>query len=110
MCNFFVPFTGNVTALIKMAKDAISQAGGSFNEVTPTSGNFSASTSLGHITGSYTGDASSGSCTVAAAVSHIAGTYKTDGTMLTVDITHLPLLVSCNTLKEKLTQVLSNAS
>ncbi len=114
MCNFSLPFTGNVDNLVTIAKKAVTGAGGTFNETaTPSdpnsrSGNFFVSTSLGHVTGSYTGDLSSGNVTVSASVGHISASYQTDGVNLTVNISHLPLLVPCNSVRDQLAAILGN--
>ena len=51
-CNFSIPFSGSVEQLINKAKGAITSAGGQFSGDV-AGGEFSLSTFVGTITGSY---------------------------------------------------------
>lgn len=80
MCNFSINFNGDAQSIINRAETAITNAGGSFERTSDTTGNFSIHTHAGIIVGNYT---------------------VVDQAFQIV-ITQKPFLVSCNRIEEEL--------
>jgi len=81
MCDFTIPFEGNAADLTGKARKAITGAGGNF-EGDDNTGNFSISTPVGKITGTYA----------------IGG----DGQALQVHIEDKPFFISCSQIEGQL--------
>ena len=82
-CNFSIPFTGNVTDIISAAQSGIAGAGGNFN-----------------------GDVNSGEFSLSTFVGEIKGTYTVSGSTLNVDITDKPMFLGCSMIEAELKKYL----
>jgi hypothetical protein len=82
-CNFSIPVSGSVDELVAKAKTAITGAGGQFSGDV-AGGQFSLSTFVGTITGSYDVSPSS----------------------LNIDISDKPMFVSCSMIEQELKKYL----
>jgi hypothetical protein len=82
-CNFSIPFSGNVSDIVSAAQSGITGAGGNFSGDT-NNGQFSLSTFVGEIT----------------------GTYTVSGSTLNIDITDKPMFLGCSMIEAELKKYL----
>jgi hypothetical protein len=78
-CSFSVPFSGNPESVLAKAKTGITGAGGQF-----------------------TGDASGGEFSLSTFVGAIAGTFTFSASNLNIEITDKPLFLSCSQIEKEL--------
>jgi len=76
MCNFIITITESAATFVANAKTQVENADGTF-----------------------TGDTSSGTFDVPTPVGHISGSYAVNGQQITVNITHKPIVISCNAIE-----------
>jgi hypothetical protein len=78
-CSFSIPFSGNVENILSKAKSGITGAGGTF-----------------------TGDASGGNFSLSTFIGTITGTYTLNALTLNIDITDKPMFLSCSQIESEL--------
>ena len=83
MCQFNIPFSGELESLMRRARQEIERAGGAFNGDS-TQGSFQAKTPIGSIHGSY----------------------EVAGQQISLAITKKPILLSCKRIQKELSQVM----
>lgn len=84
MCNFSIKLNGNVEELVSKAKNAITDAGGSFD-----------------------GDITSGSFRMKTFMGEIAGSYTVSTQQLNVEVSKKPMMVPCSEIEKQLRKYLS---
>lgn len=76
MCNFTMSITESAATFVANAKSEVENAGGTF-----------------------TGDTASGNFEVSTPFGNISGNYVLNGQEITINITHKPILISCNAIE-----------
>jgi len=82
-CNFSIPFSGSVEQLVAKAKSAIINAGGQFS-----------------------GDVAGGEFSLSTFVGAIAGSYDVSQSNLNINISDKPMFVSCSMIEQELKKYL----
>ena len=82
-CNFSIPFPGNAEDIFARAQTAITGAGGKF-----------------------TGDVGGGEFSLSTFIGAIAGSYTVNGSDMNVKITDKPMFLSCSKIEDELRKYL----
>jgi hypothetical protein len=82
-CSFSIPFSGDVTDVLSKAQSGIAGAGGNF-----------------------TGDVNNGEFSLSTFVGEITGTYTVIGSTLNIDITDKPMFLGCSMIEAELKKYL----
>ena len=82
-CNFSIPFSGNAEEIFAKAQTAITNAGGKF-----------------------TGDVGAGEFSLSTFIGAIEGSYSMNGSTMNVLITDKPMFLSCSKIEEELSKYL----
>jgi hypothetical protein len=82
-CSFSIPFSGDITDIISSAQSGIANAGGNFM-----------------------GDVNGGEFSLSTFVGEIKGTYTVSGSNLNIDITDKPMFLGCSMIEAELKKYL----
>ncbi len=82
-CSFSIPFSGDATDILNKAQSGIASAGGNF-----------------------TGNINNGEFSLSTFVGEITGTYIINGSNLNIDITDKPMFLGCSMIEAELKKYL----